>query len=50
VQTGGERMSSASAYTGTESMFEKAGFEAASPTSSKAAGGRPRQVMRWDVE
>ncbi|MHB8890748.1 MAG: GNAT family N-acetyltransferase, partial [Candidatus Limnocylindrales bacterium] len=37
AETGGERMSSASAYTGTTSMFERAGFEVASPTTSKAA-------------
>ena len=46
VQTGGERMASASAYTGTEGMFERAGFETASTTTSKARGGRPRVVMR----
>jgi GNAT superfamily N-acetyltransferase len=46
VETGGERVSSASAYTGTAGMFERAGFEAASATTSKAGGGRPRVVMR----
>jgi GNAT superfamily N-acetyltransferase len=46
VQTGGERMSSASAYTGTTGMFERAGFEVASATTSRAGGGRPRVVMR----
>jgi GNAT superfamily N-acetyltransferase len=46
VETGGERMPSASAYTGTRGMFERAGFEIAGPTTSKAHGGRPRVVMR----
>lgn len=46
VETGGGRMPSASAYTGTTGMFERAGFTAASPTTSKAAKGRPRVVMR----
>lgn len=46
VQTGGERMASASVYTGTASMFERAGFTEAAPTTSKAGGGRPRTVMR----
>jgi GNAT superfamily N-acetyltransferase len=49
VQTGGERMSSASAYTGTTRMFERAGFSEAAPTTSKAAKGLPRVVMRRDV-
>jgi len=47
--TGGERMSSASAYMGTERMFERAGFEVTSQTTSKAAGGRPRVVMRREA-
>lgn len=46
VETGGELMSSASAYTGTTGMFDRAGFVAAAPTSSKAQGGRPRVVVR----
>ena len=45
VETGGERMSSASAYAGTAGMFERAGFTVASPTTSKAAG-RPRVIVR----
>ncbi len=49
VQTGGERMSSASAYTGTAGMFERAGFSEAAPTTSKAAKGVPRVVMRREV-
>ncbi len=46
VETGGERMPSAGAYTGTRGMFERNGFDAAAPTTSKAHGGRPRVVMR----
>ena len=47
--TGGERMSSASAYMGTEGMFARAGFDIVSPTTSKADGGRPRVVMRREA-
>ena len=46
VATGGERISSASTYTGTAAMFERAGFEVAAPTTSKPAPGRLRVVMR----
>jgi GNAT superfamily N-acetyltransferase len=46
VDTGGARMPSAGAYTGTRGMFERAGFTEAAPTTSKAQGGRPRVVMR----
>jgi GNAT superfamily N-acetyltransferase len=46
VDTGGERMPSAGAYTGTRGMFERAGFEPVAATTSRAAGGRPRLVMR----
>ena len=46
VETGGERMPSASAYTGTRGMFERAGFAVAARSTSKASGGRPRVVMR----
>lgn len=46
VETSGERMPSAGAYTGTRGMFERAGFELAAPTTSKAGGGRRRVVMR----
>lgn len=49
VRTGGERMASASAYTGTEGMFERAGFAEAVVSTSKADGGRPRVVMRRPV-
>lgn len=49
VDTGGERMPSASAYTGTRGMFERAGFEEAARSTSKAAGGRPRVVMRRET-
>ena len=46
VETGGDRMPSAGAYTGTRSMFDGAGFAVAGPTASRAGGGRPRIVMR----
>jgi hypothetical protein len=46
VDTGGERLRSAGAYTGTRAMFERNGFTLASPTKSKASGGRPRVIMR----
>ena len=45
VETGGDRMASAAAYTGTTGMFERAGFAVVSPTTSRAAG-RPRVVVR----
>ena len=46
VDTRGTRISSASVYTGTAGMFRRAGFEVAAPTTSKAASGTPRLVMR----
>ena len=46
VQTGGSRISSASVYTGTSAMFERAGFAEFAPSTSKAASGTPRVVMR----
>ena len=46
VSTGGTRISSASVYTGTAAMFERAGFSVAAPSTSKAASGTPRVVMR----
>jgi GNAT superfamily N-acetyltransferase len=46
VDTGGERMPSAGAYTGTRRMFERHGFTLAAPTASKGSGGRPRVLMR----
>jgi GNAT superfamily N-acetyltransferase len=46
VQTGGQRMTSASAYTGTAAMFECAGFKEVSPTTSRAGSALPRVVMR----
>lgn len=46
VQTDGTRISSASAYTGTLGMFERAGFRIASETTSQAGGGLPRVVVR----
>jgi GNAT superfamily N-acetyltransferase len=46
VETGGARMPSAGAFTGTRGMFERNGFSVVAPTTSKAHGGRPRVVMR----
>lgn len=46
VATRGSRIPSASVYTGTTSMFEAAGFEIAAESTSKAASGAPRVVMR----
>jgi hypothetical protein len=42
-------MASASAYTGTAGMFERAGFSIASETTSKAGGGLSRIVARLDL-
>lgn len=49
VDTAGTRIPSASVYTGTAAMFERAGFEVASPTASKAASGSLRVVVRRAV-
>ena len=46
VQTGGTRISSASVNMGTAAMFERAGFSVFAPSTSKAASGTPRVVMR----
>ena len=46
VSTGGQRISSASVYTGTAAMFERAGFSVSATTTSKASSGTPRVVMR----
>jgi GNAT superfamily N-acetyltransferase len=46
VSTGGARIPSASAYTGTAGMFERAGFTLAAAASSRAAAGPKRVVMR----
>jgi GNAT superfamily N-acetyltransferase len=46
VLTGGERLSAAAAYTGTAGMFERAGFDEVAPTTSQAARGRRRVVVR----
>lgn len=45
--TGGERISTAFAYTGTETMFRRAGFTKVSDTTAQT-GGKPRIVMRKD--
>jgi len=49
ADTGGARMTSASAYLGTVPMFERAGFAVTAPTTSKAAGGLPRVVVRREL-
>jgi GNAT superfamily N-acetyltransferase len=48
VATGGGRISSASVYTGTMSMFEGEGFAKAADSTSKASPGTPRVVMRLE--
>jgi len=50
VRTDGGRIPSASVYTGTAGMFERAGFDVAAPTTSKASSGAPRVVMRRDPD
>jgi GNAT superfamily N-acetyltransferase len=49
VRTGDSRIPSASVYTGTAGMFERAGFTVAAPTTSKASSGTPRVVVRLDL-
>ena len=49
VATDGGRIPSASVYTGTASMFDGAGFTKAADSTSKAAAGTPRVVMRREV-
>jgi GNAT superfamily N-acetyltransferase len=44
----GGRVRDTGAYTGTRSMFERAGFRLAAETTSKS-GGAPRVVMRRDL-
>lgn len=46
VDTQGARIAPASVYTGTRAMFERAGFELAAPSTSKASPGAPRVVVR----
>src|SRR5690349_2387171 len=46
VRTEGARIPSASVYTGTAGMFERAGFAHAADSTSKASGGAKRVVMR----
>jgi len=46
VRIEGGRIPSASVYTGTATMFERAGFAVAAETTSKAASGPRRVVMR----
>jgi GNAT superfamily N-acetyltransferase len=50
VATRGSRITSASAYTGTLGMFERAGFAVVSPTRSSAGGGNARVVVRRTLE
>ncbi len=46
--TAGERISTAFAYTGTESMFRRAGFTKVADTTART-GGKPRIVMRREL-
>ncbi len=46
VATQGSRLSAASVYTGTLSMFARVGFTEAAPTTSHPAPGRSRVVVR----
>jgi GNAT superfamily N-acetyltransferase len=46
VRTEGARIPSASVYTGTAGMFERAGFELAAESTSRASSGARRVVMR----
>ncbi len=46
VRLQGGRLPGAAAYTGTEPMFERAGFTFAALTTSKAGATAPRVVMR----
>ena len=46
IRTDGSRIPSASVYTGTAGMFDRAGFEVVAETTSKAAGGSRRVIMR----
>jgi ribosomal protein S18 acetylase RimI-like enzyme len=50
VSTGGDRIASASAYTGTLGMYERAGFAVVSPTRSSAGGGNVRVVVRRTLD
>jgi GNAT superfamily N-acetyltransferase len=50
VVTRGSRITSASAYTGTLGMFERAGFAVVSPTSSSAGGGKARVIVRLNLD
>jgi len=44
----GDRVRDTSAYVGTRSMFQRAGFRLAAPTTSHS-GGAPRVVMRREL-
>ena len=48
VDTGGTRISSAFAYVGSTTMFERAGFERVVGTAARS-GGMPRWVMRREL-
>ena len=48
VDTGGKRISSAFAYVGSASMFERAGFRRVVETAARS-GGMPRWVMRREL-
>ncbi len=48
VDTGGTRISTAFAYVGSTTMFERAGFERVVETAARS-GGKPRWVMRREL-
>lgn len=48
VDTAGAKITSASGYTGTLSMFERAGFRIAADTTSKPQAGMFRKVVRLE--
>ena len=48
VDTAGARITSASGYTGTLSMFERAGFRVVADTTSKPQPGMFRRVVRLE--
>jgi len=49
IDPGGQRINTASAYVGTVSMFEKAGFHRVIETSAQSAG-LPRWLMRLELK
>lgn len=48
VESGGGRLGSGAAYTGTTELFERAGFARVMPTAARS-GNRPRWLMRLEL-